>query len=173
VRVLTPTLTLNLNPKSSRLKGLTDSRENELSKYRAFRPTHSLNLRQYNKQAVQNDMGQNCWWTLTQIIGLRSYESTPLRDVYNASRELSNYNWFQHLYSVFHQQATAEFFNVLRLYRTHEMQTILTDVRGVCLSVTRLKSEAAGAVNAACRKRGVIRCNLRQMSLTSYYFRRL
>jgi len=45
----------------------------------------------------------------------------------------------------------------------HEMLSILTDVRGVCLSVslsvTRLKSAAARAVYAACRVRGVIRCS--------------
>jgi len=49
----------------------------------------------------------------------------------------------------------------------HDMLTILTDVRGVSLSVTRLKSAAARAVYAACRVRGVIRCSLRQMLLAS------
>jgi len=51
------------------------------------------------------------------------------------------------------------------------MLTILTDVRGVCqpvsLSVTRLKSAAARAVYAPCRVRGVIRCSLCQITLTS------
>jgi len=51
----------------------------------------------------------------------------------------------------------------------HEMLTIVTDVRGVCLSVTRLKSAAARAAYAACSVRGVIRCSLRQMSLASCY----
>jgi len=50
----------------------------------------------------------------------------------------------------------------------HEMPTVLTDVRGVCLSVrlsvTRLKSAAARAVYAACRVRGVIRCSLCQIT---------
>jgi len=32
----------------------------------------------------------------------------------------------------------------------HDMLTVLTDVRGVCLSVTRLKSAAACAVYVAC-----------------------
>jgi len=44
------------------------------------------------------------------------------------------------------------------------MLTILTVVRGVCLSVclsvTQLKSTAACAVYAAFRVRGVIQCNL-------------
>jgi len=35
----------------------------------------------------------------------------------------------------------------------HEMLTILTDVCGVCLSVTRLELAAAHAVYAACRVR--------------------
>jgi len=44
------------------------------------------------------------------------------------------------------------FINIIRLHRMHEMQAILTDVRGVCLSVsvTRLKSAAARAVYVAC-----------------------
>jgi len=58
-------------------------------------------------------------------------------------------------------------------HEMHEMQTIVTDVRGVCqfvsLSVTRLKSAAARAVYAACRVRGVIRCSLRQMPLAFCY----
>jgi len=54
---------------------------------------------------------------------------------------------------------------VFRLNRMHEMLTILTDVRGVSLSVSRLKSAAPHAVYAACRVRGVIRFNLRQMLL--------
>jgi len=50
----------------------------------------------------------------------------------------------------------------------HEMLTILSDVRVVCLSVTRLKSAAARAVYAACcRVRRVIRSSLRQMPLAS------
>jgi len=48
----------------------------------------------------------------------------------------------------------------------HEMLTVVTDVGGVCLSVslsvTRLKTAAARAV---CRVRGVIRCSLCQMPL--------
>jgi len=55
----------------------------------------------------------------------------------------------------------------------HEMLTILTDVRGVCLSVclsvTRLKLVTARAVYIACRVRGVILCSLRQMPLASCY----
>jgi len=55
----------------------------------------------------------------------------------------------------------------------HEMLTILTDVRGVCLSVclsvTRFESAAARAVYASCRVLGVIRCSLRQMPLASCY----
>jgi len=56
----------------------------------------------------------------------------------------------------------------------HEMLTIVTDARGVCLSVclsvTRLKSAAARAVYAAaCRVRGVIPCSLRQMPLASCF----
>jgi len=65
----------------------------------------------------------------------------------------------------------------------HEMQTIVIDVRDVCLSVylsvclsrmhrmtpARLHcaglSAAARAVNTACPVRGVIRCSLRQMPL--------
>jgi len=66
-------------------------------------------------------------------------------------------------------------FCVIRLRRMHEMLTILTDVRGVCLSVylsvclsvTRLKSAEARAVYAACRVRGVIRCSLCQITLVS------
>jgi len=58
---------------------------------------------------------------------------------------------------------------IFRLHRMHETQTILSDVRGVCqsvrLSVTRLKSAAARAVYAACS--GVIRCGLRQITLTT------
>jgi len=66
----------------------------------------------------------------------------------------------------------------------HEKQTILTDVRGVCLSVCLsvtnalsdpgsaslcgwLKSAAARAVYAACRLHGVIQCTFCQMSLAS------
>jgi len=44
----------------------------------------------------------------------------------------------------------------------HEMLAILTDVRGVCLSVCL---SAARAVYGVCRVRGVIRCRLRQMSM--------
>jgi len=55
----------------------------------------------------------------------------------------------------------------------HEMLTILTDVRGVCLSVslsvTRLKLAAVRAVYAACRVRGVIQCSPRQMPLASCF----
>jgi len=51
------------------------------------------------------------------------------------------------------------------------MLTIVTHVRGVCLSVclsvTRLKSAAVRAVHAACRVRGVIWYSLRQMPLAS------
>jgi len=49
----------------------------------------------------------------------------------------------------------------------HEMQTILTDVRGVCLSVTRLKLAAARAMYATCRARGVFRCSLCQSTFTT------
>jgi len=56
----------------------------------------------------------------------------------------------------------------------HEMLTILTDDRGVCLSVslsvTRLKSSSARAVYAACRVHGVIRDGLRQVSVASCFF---
>jgi len=54
--------------------------------------------------------------------------------------------------------------NSFRLRQMHEMLTIVTDVRGVCLSVClsvmRLKSAAAHAVYVACCVRGVIRCSL-------------
>jgi len=57
----------------------------------------------------------------------------------------------------------------------HEIQTIVTDVCGVCLSVclsvTPLKLAAAHAVYASCRVRGVIRCSLRQMPLASCFRR--
>jgi len=49
----------------------------------------------------------------------------------------------------------------------HEMQTIVNDVRGVCLSVTRLKSAAARAEYAVCRVRWVIQCSLCQITLTT------
>jgi len=60
---------------------------------------------------------------------------------------------------------------VFTLHGMHEMLTILTDVRGVCLSVclpvTWLKLAAARAVYAACRVLGVIRCSLCQITLTT------
>jgi len=44
----------------------------------------------------------------------------------------------------------------IRLFLMHEMQTVVTDVRGVCLSVTRLNSAAhtvcAGSFGAAFAK---------------------
>jgi len=49
----------------------------------------------------------------------------------------------------------------------HEMLTIVTNVRGVSLSVTWPKSAAARAVYAACRVRGVIWYSLRQIPLAS------
>jgi len=56
----------------------------------------------------------------------------------------------------------------------HEMQTILTDVCSVCLSVrlsvTWLKSGVAHAVYTACRVHGVIRCSLCQITLTTCLF---
>jgi len=59
----------------------------------------------------------------------------------------------------------------------YDMLTIVTDVRGVCpsvsLSVTRFKSTAARAVYDACRVRGVIQCSLCQMSLASCFCLRL
>jgi len=59
----------------------------------------------------------------------------------------------------------------------HEMQSILTDVRGVrlsvCLSVTNVPNDpgsaAARAVYAACRVCGVVRYSLRQMPLASCF----
>jgi len=49
----------------------------------------------------------------------------------------------------------------------HEMLTIVTDVRGVRLSVTWLKSVVARTMYAACCVCGVIRCSLHQMLLAS------
>jgi len=53
----------------------------------------------------------------------------------------------------------------------HEMQTVLTDVRGVCLSVCPsvmwLESAVARAVYTACHVYGVIRCSLCQITLTT------
>jgi len=46
----------------------------------------------------------------------------------------------------------------------HEMQTIVTDVRGVCLSVSHA---AAPAVCTACRVHGVFQCSLHQVLLAS------
>jgi len=51
----------------------------------------------------------------------------------------------------------------------HEIQNILTDVCGVCLSVTQLQSAVALAVYAACRVSRVFRCGLCRITLTSYY----
>jgi len=65
----------------------------------------------------------------------------------------------------------------IMLRRMHEMQTIVTDVRGVCpsvslsayLSVTNAHSEAD---LSACSVfgGGVIRCSLCQMTLASCYY---
>jgi len=53
----------------------------------------------------------------------------------------------------------------------HEMQAMLIDVCGVCLSVCLsvmwLKLAAARAVCAACRVRGVIWCSLCEITLTT------
>jgi len=51
----------------------------------------------------------------------------------------------------------------------HEGLTIVTDVCGVSLSVTRLKLAAVHAVYAACHVHGVIWCSLRQMPSASCY----
>jgi len=49
----------------------------------------------------------------------------------------------------------------------HEMQTIGTDVRGVCQSVTNAPNDPGSA--SLCRVREVIRCSLRQMPLATCF----
>jgi len=57
------------------------------------------------------------------------------------------------------------FYIIVRLHRMHEMQTIITDDRGVCQSVCH----AAQLSSDACSVHGVIRCSLCQITLASCF----
>jgi len=66
---------------------------------------------------------------------------------------------------------------IIRLHRMHEMQTILTNARGVCLFVSLSQMHRITPARLHCRRRctqyhvrGIIRYSLHQMPLASCYY---
>jgi len=108
------------------------------------------------------------WWITIQCIG---QITVRLCDSLHRHFMLQLASHWSHSASLFLWTGMTKYPLPFRLHRMHEMLCILTDVRGVCLSVclsvTRLKSAAVRAVYAICRMRGVIRYSLCQMPLAS------